>query len=206
MEHISSYLISEAVSKGLAVVDPSARIDASVAVVPYEDDGSSLGLIRIGQRCILRRGAILCSGVEIGADTVVGHNVLLRAGVTIGTNCVLSHGCTIERLTVIGNSVRISAQTHLTGKCIVEDDVQIGARVVTVNDNELRWGRSPTLAPPTFRRGARVGSGVTLLGGVEIGANAFVGAGALVTRSVPPRTLTYGVPAYVQGDAPKWET
>ena len=80
-----------------------------------------------------------------------GHGVL-RRGVRIGRDTVISHNTTIEREVVIGDNVRISALTHLTVACLLEDDVEIGARVVTINDNELRWRRvDQVLKPPIFR-------------------------------------------------------
>ena len=94
--------------------------------------------------------------------------------------------------------------THLAGGTILEDDVQIGAGVVTVDDNTLEWPHGQ-LEPPVFRRGARVGSGCTILGRREIGRNSLVGAGSLVTRSIPENVVAYGTPAYVQYDRPPAE-
>jgi acetyltransferase-like isoleucine patch superfamily enzyme len=200
MQRPMSYTLKDALDAGFLIADDTARIDDHIAVVPYEDSGATFGPIKIGARCIVRCGVVLCSGVVIGEDTVVGHNVILRANVLIGSNTVISHGTTVERDSKIGSRVRISSQTHLTGGCVAEDDVQIGARVVTVNDNDMRWGTNPVLKAQVFRSGCRVGSGVTLLSGITVGADAFVGAGSVLTRDVPPGALAYGVPAYVQGE------
>jgi acetyltransferase-like isoleucine patch superfamily enzyme len=84
------------------------------------------------------------------------------------------------------------------GGSIVEDDVFLGPGVVTTNDDAM--GRHPRGAPlrgPVFRRACRVGGGVVLVPGVEIGEEAFVAAGALVTRDVPARAVVMGVPARV---------
>jgi acetyltransferase-like isoleucine patch superfamily enzyme len=83
----------------------------------------------------------------------------------------------------------------------IEDRVQIGAGVITVDDNVLEWP-TKVLRASVFREGCRVGSGCTILGGIEIGRNALVGAGSLVTRSIPPDVIAYGSPAYVQRDRP----
>lgn len=193
-----NYSSIEALDKGLLQVQPTTNISQGVKFIPFEDDGKSVGMIKIGPNSRIRAGSIICSGVSIGENTIIGHNVVIRRGVKIGTNTVISHGVCIERDTSIGNLVRISALTHLTGGCLIEDEVQIGARVVTVNDNELIWRDNPVLIAPEFRKGCRVGSGVTILGGVEIGVNTLVGAGAVVTRSLPPNVVAYGVPAYIQ--------
>lgn len=195
---VPSLTPEQAIAARVMLADPTAEIADGVRIISYEDDGSSAGPILIGARVKLREGCILCSGVQIGDNTIIGHNVILRRGARIGSDTVISHMVVVERNVSIGSNVRVSALTHLTGNCVVEDDVQIGARVVTINDNELQWRNNPNLAPPTFRRGCRVGSGCTILSGVEIGNNTLVGAGAVVTRSLPPNVVAYGVPAYVQ--------
>lgn len=89
-----------------------------------------------------------------------------------------------------------------TGGCQVGNDVQIGARVVTINDNEMRWREGEVLCAPRILDGSKIGSGCTLLGHVTIGEGAFVGAGSVVTRDIAANHLAYGNPAYVQGEAP----
>jgi acetyltransferase-like isoleucine patch superfamily enzyme len=192
-----SYSPQEAIEQGILQVDSLAVIAKNVRIIPFEDDGTS-GLIQVGPYSRLREGCIICSGVVIGSHTIIGHNTVVRYKVRIGNSTVISHMVNIERETRIGNSVRISALTHLTGGCLIEDEVQIGARVVTINDNEFLWRKSPNLTAPILRRGCNIGSGVTLLSGVEIGTNTIVGAGAVVTRSLPANVLAYGVPAYIQ--------
>jgi acetyltransferase-like isoleucine patch superfamily enzyme len=196
-----SLTVREAIDQGLLLLDPLAIVAEGVRIIPYEDDGYSAGPVKVGAGSRVREGSILCSGVMIGTGTMVGHNCVLRRAARIGDGCVVSHLVCIERETVIGNRVRVSALTHLTGGCAIEDNVEIGARVVTVNDNTLQWGNAPPLRPPVLRRGCRIGSGVTLLAGVEVGSFTLVGAGAVVTRSLPPRVVAYGVPAYVQREA-----
>jgi acetyltransferase-like isoleucine patch superfamily enzyme len=201
-----SYSIGEALELGLIIIAKTVAIAPSVRIVSEEDDGKSHGVITIGENTIIRENVVICSGVKIGSNTMIGHMVVLRKCVEIGNGCVISHLTNIERDTKIGNHVRISALTHLTGGCIIEDGVEIGARVVTINDNQLAWGTNPILVAPIFREGSRVGSGVALLSGVEVGANALIGAGAVVTRSIPENVIAFGVPAYVQRDRLTAET
>jgi acetyltransferase-like isoleucine patch superfamily enzyme len=89
----------------------------------------------------------------------------------------------------------------------VEEDVFIAPCVVTTNDNFMgrTEKRKSLMKGPTIRRGARVGGGAILLPGVEIGEEAFVGAGAVVTKDVPPKTVVVGSPARVLRDVPDEE-
>ena len=156
----------------------------------------------IGPEVTLRSGAIIYAGVEIGESTVVGHHTLLRSFVTVGEGTQLGHQLTVERATRIGNGVRCSPGSHITSSCVLADGVFLGAGVRTINDRELIWRdphRQPELVPPRFERGARVGSGSTVMAGVVIGEYALVGAGSVVTRDVPAGATAYGVPARVKG-------
>lgn len=162
--------------------------------------GAGAGTV-IGQGVVIRSGAVIYAGAEIGEDTVVGHHALLRSFVRVGPGSQLGHHLTVERMSSIGVSVRCSPGSHLTSSCVLADRVFLGAGVRTVNDRELIWrdpGREPDLRPPRFEAGARVGSGSVILAGVTIGADALVGAGSVVTRDIPARSVAYGVPARVR--------
>jgi acetyltransferase-like isoleucine patch superfamily enzyme len=85
---------------------------------------------------------------------------------------------------------------YITAHSTVEDDVFIGPGVFTYNDNTMgRHARGVGVVGPTLRRACRIGGGARILPGVEIGEEAFVATGSVVTRNVPPRTLVMGVPA-----------
>lgn len=156
----------------------------------------------IGPEVIVRAGAIVYAGTRVGESTVIGHHTLLRSFVTVGAGTQFGHHLTIERATRIGDGVRCSPGSHITSSCVLADHVFLGAGIRTVNDRELIWreaDQQPELVPPRFERGAKVGSGSTILSGVIIGERALVGAGSVVTRSVPADTTAYGVPARVHG-------
>jgi acetyltransferase-like isoleucine patch superfamily enzyme len=106
----------------------------------------------------------------------------------------------------VGDFSRIQDQAHLVGDMIIEDHVFVGMGVMTTNDNDVyltRFGLHPTaLKGPVLRRFSVVGTGATLLPGVEIGEGAVVAAGAVVTRDVPPWTMVAGVPARVLKPVP----
>lgn len=147
----------------------------------------------------LRSGAVIYAGCRLGAHVALGHHSVMRSHVAVGADSLLGHMLTIERETWIGARVRCSPGSHITSCTVIEDDVFLGAGVRTVNDNGLDWkaggGAESPLAPPRFCRGARVGSGAVILGGVQIGVRALVAAGAVVTRDVAADALVLGNPA-----------
>ena len=100
--------------------------------------------------------------------------------------------------------MRIQADAYVTAYCELEDDVFIAPCVVTTNDNFMgrTERRHALMKGARSRRGARIGGAAILLPGVEIGEDAFVGAGAIVLRDVPPRTVVVGQPARVLRDVP----
>ena len=189
----------EALDAGLLIVGAGSRVASSVRIVPREDNGEDFGPVTIGEDCIVRDNVVLGTGTTFGNKVLVGFQCVFRRNIRVGDNVTFAHIVSIQRDIVIGNRCRVSALTHLAGGTVLEDDVQIGAGVMTVDDNTLRW---PTreLKASVYRRGSRIGSGCTILGGLEIGEHTLVGAGSLVTRSLPPGVVAYGTPAYVQRD------
>ena len=108
---------------------------------------------------------------------------------TIADDVVVGRGSLVENDTTIGSGTRIQAEAYVTAYSTLEEDVFIAPCVVTTNDNFMgrTEQRKELMKGPTIRRGARVGGGAILCPGVEIGEEAFVGAGAVVTKDVPPR-------------------
>jgi acetyltransferase-like isoleucine patch superfamily enzyme len=98
----------------------------------------------------------------------------------------------------IGARVRVQTDVYLTAYSEVEDDVFVGPGAVTTNDSTMsRHDRSYQLRGARLRRACRVGGAAVLVPGVEVGEEAFVAAGAVVTRDVPPRAVVMGAPARV---------
>src|SRR5205814_7963423 len=104
--------------------------------------------------------------------------------VTIAEDVVIGRGSLVENDTTIGALTKIQAHAYITAYSTLEDNVFIAPCVVTTNDNFMgRTDRRPDLiAGPTIRRAARVGGGAVLCPGIEVGEEAFVGAGAVVTK------------------------
>jgi acetyltransferase-like isoleucine patch superfamily enzyme len=157
---------------------------------------------RIGDGTVVSTGAIVFAGSTIGANCIVGDQSCIRERVELADDCILGRGSLIENDTTVGSGTRIQAEAYITAYSTLEEDVFIAPCVVTTNDNFMgrTERRKALMKGPTIRRSARVGGGAILCPGVEIGEEAFVGAGAVVTRDVPPRKLVVGSPARVLRD------
>jgi acetyltransferase-like isoleucine patch superfamily enzyme len=143
-------------------------------------------------------GAILYASARVGTGVIVGDQSQLRERATLGAGSVLGRGSSVDFDVVVGERVLIQTGVYVTGGSIVEDDVFLGPGVLTTNDHAMgRHAAGAALLGPVFRRACRVGGGAVLVPGVEIGEEAFVAAGALVTRDVGPREVVIGVPARV---------
>jgi acetyltransferase-like isoleucine patch superfamily enzyme len=156
----------------------------------------------IGDGTVISTGAIVFAGSSIGAGCIVGDQSCIRERVTMADDCILGRGSLIENDTTVGAGTRIQAEAYITAYSTLEEDVFIAPCVVTTNDNFMgrTEKRKSLMKGPTIRRGARVGGGAILLPGIEIGEEAFVAAGAVVTKDVPPRKLVVGSPARVLRD------
>ena len=151
----------------------------------------------IGDGTIVSTGAIVFAGSSIGARVILGDQSCVRERVEVGDDVVLGRGSYIENDTSVGALTKIQADAYITAYSTLEEQVFIAPCVVTTNDNYMgrTEKRLTEMRGPTIRRGARVGGGAVLCPGVEIGEEAFVGAGAVVTRDVAPRSVAYGSPA-----------
>jgi acetyltransferase-like isoleucine patch superfamily enzyme len=153
----------------------------------------------IGDGTIVSTGAIVFAGSRIGVRVILGDQSCIRERVEVGDDVVVGRGSLIENDTSVGAMTKIQAEAYITAYSTLEEHVFIAPGVVTTNDNFMgrTERRHALMKGPTIRRGARIGGGAILCPGVEIGEEAFVGAGAVVTKSVPPRALVVGNPARV---------
>src|SRR5256714_8538806 len=159
----------------------------------------TLAPLELGAGTTVSTGAIVFAGTRVGARVIVGDQACVRERVTIGDDVVVGRGSLIENDTTIGALTKIQADAYITAHSTLEDNVFIAPCVVTTNDNLMgrTERRHALIAGPTIRRGARIGGGAVLCPGIEIGEEAFVGAGAVVTKDVQPRMLVVGNPAKV---------
>jgi acetyltransferase-like isoleucine patch superfamily enzyme len=161
----------------------------------------------IGAGTVISTGAILFAGSTIGERVILGDQSCVRERVTIGDDVVVGRGSLVENDTTIGAMTKIQADAYITAYSTLEEHVFIAPCVVTTNDNWM--GRTErrfvNIKGPTIRRGARIGGGAILCPGIEVGEEAFIGAGAVVTKDVPPRVVVVGSPARVLRDVPEDE-
>jgi acetyltransferase-like isoleucine patch superfamily enzyme len=165
--------------------------------VPREDPGRLV----IEAGATICAGAIVFAGAHIGAGAIVGDQSNVREGARFGAGSVLGRGSALGPFAQVGARVRVQSHAWITGWTIVEDDVFVGPGVVTMNDDTMaRLAPGQKLVGPRLRRACRIGGGVLLTPGVEVGEEAFVAAGAVVTHDVPARAVVMGMPARVRGE------
>lgn len=155
--------------------------------------------LRLGEGVVVGAGAVIAAGAVIGDAVMVGDQAHVRERATIGERSLVGRGSAVDNDVVIGANVRIQTGCYLTAFMVIEDDVFVAPGVTTLNDRTAgRRREGEPLRGPVLRRGCRIGGAAVLLPGVEIGADAFVGAGAVVTRDVAPGALVVGLPARVR--------
>lgn len=162
---------------------------------------AAFGRLELGAGSIVGANAVLYTGSRFGQKVLIGDLTSVREGCDVGDGAILGRSVMALYDCTIGSFSRIQDQVHLVGDMIVEEHVFIGMGTVTTNDNDVylaRFGESSTSERqrgPTIRRLAMIGAGSTILPNLEIGEGAFVAAGAVVTKDVPPWTVHAGVPA-----------
>jgi acetyltransferase-like isoleucine patch superfamily enzyme len=198
-----------------AIVDPATVLGEGVRVLEHAVVGKQpvlsprstasrdpLPPAVLGAGTVVSTGAIVFAGATLGARVLVGDGACVRERCLIGDDVVIGRGSLVENDTTVGARTTIQAHAYVTAYSTLEEDVFVAPCVVTTNDNFMgRTERRHELKRgPTIRRGARVGGGAVLCPGIEIGEEAFVGAGAVVTKDVPPRKVVVGNPARVIRD------
>jgi len=151
----------------------------------------------VGEGSAILALAVVFAGTRLGRGVVVGDQACVRERCKLGDEVVVGRGSLVENDTTVGARTRIQANAYVTAYSTLEEDVFIAPGVVTTNDNFMgrTEARLAAMRGPTIRRGARIGGGAVLLPGIEIGEDAFVGAGAVVLRDVPARAVVVGNPA-----------
>lgn len=173
-------------STGDATIDPGATVG-------YEYDPEAKPTI-LGRDARIRDGTIVYCDVEIGDGFTTGHDALVREHTSIGDDVVLGTKSVLDGHVTVGSNVSIQTGVYVPPESEIGDRVFLGPNAVLTNDpHPLR--REGELDGPVLEEDVSVGANATILPGVTIGAGAFVAAGAVVTRDVPPGRLAVGVPA-----------
>jgi UDP-2-acetamido-3-amino-2,3-dideoxy-glucuronate N-acetyltransferase len=185
------------------VVEDGAVLGKRPRLAPGSAAAGEVAPLRIGAGATICCGAVVLAGAEIGAGAIVGDQAFVRERARIGERTVVGRGSGVDNDVVVGARVRIQTNVYLTAFSVVEDDVFLGPCAMTTNDDAMgRVARGAPLAGATLRRACRIGGGAVLTPGVEVGEEAFVAAGAIVTRDVPARAVVMGVPARVVREVP----
>jgi acetyltransferase-like isoleucine patch superfamily enzyme len=141
-------------------------------------------------------GAVVVAGASIGERVLVGDQAHVRERAVIGAESAVGRGSAVDNDVVVGARVKVQTLVYLTAFTTIEDDVFVAPGVCTTNDNFMgRHEKGEPIRGATLRRASRVGGRAVLLPGIEVGEEAMVGAGSVVTRDVPARTVVVGVPA-----------
>lgn len=151
--------------------------------------------LRIGRNVVIGTSAVVYAGCSIGDGAMVADHACVREDCVIGEGARIGRCVTVECNTTVGRNTVVQTAVHLTGDMLIEDDVFIGAEVCFMNDKYMARRPDVPLRGPAVRKNASVGCNATVLAGVEIGEAAVVGAGAVVTRDVPPGITVVGNPA-----------
>lgn len=141
--------------------------------------------------------AIVDEGARIGAGTRIWHWVHVCGGASIGERCSLGQGVYVGNDVVVGNNCKVQNNVSIYDAVTLEDDVFCGPSMVFTNVINPRSAieRKHEYRRTLVRRGATIGANATIVCGVTLGEYCFIGAGAVVTRDVPPFALMAGVPA-----------
>jgi UDP-2-acetamido-3-amino-2,3-dideoxy-glucuronate N-acetyltransferase len=137
---------------------------------------------------------------NVGKDTIFWQFVVVLPNAIIGNNCNINCHVFIENDVVIGDNVTIKPGVQIWDGIEIHDNVFIGPNVTFTNDLIPRSKKYPKKFSKTIvKKGASIGANATIISGIEIGEHALIGAGSVITKSVPPFTLWYGNPAVHKG-------
>lgn len=191
--------------------EPAANAARGIAVLRVLDAGSR-SMAMTGQSVPVQTltqpddsyvhpTAIIDAGAEIGHGTRIWHYSHIMRGAKVGRSCVLGQNCFVGEGVVIGDTVRIQNNVSVYAGVTLERGVFCGPSVVFTNVRNPRaaLSRAGKYERTLVQEGASLGANAVIVCGVIVGAHAMVGAGAVVTRDVPPYALVVGVPATVAG-------
>ncbi len=167
-------------------------------LAPHSAAGGQVPALRLAAGVSVGSGTIVFAGATVGERAILGDQCFVRERSQIGAGSVIGRGSVVDNDVCVGERVRVQTNVYLTAASVVEDDVFVGPCVTTTNDDTMaRHGDESPALGAMLRRACRVGGGSVLTPGVEVGEEAFIAAGAVVTKDVPARGVAMGVPAKV---------
>lgn len=145
--------------------------------------------------------SVIDEGARIGRDSKIWHFCHIFGSSVIGANCSIGQNCMIAQNVRIGDNVKIQNNVSVVEGVRICDDVFIAPSVVFTNIKTPRAfiSRKNEYLPTVLERGCSIGANATIICGNTIGAYALIGAGAVVSRDVPPHALVVGNPARIVG-------
>ena len=185
-------------------IEDHAVLGKHPRLAPHSGARGAVGGLRLGAGVSVGTGAVLFAGSSIGAETIIGDQSFVRERSEIGERSVIGRGSVVDNDVRLGARVRVQTNVYLTAFTLVEDDVFLGPGAITTNDHTMsRHGPESPIEGARLRRACRIGGGAVITPGVEVGEEAFVAAGAVVTRDVPARAVVMGVPARIVREVPE---
>jgi acetyltransferase-like isoleucine patch superfamily enzyme len=160
--------------------------------------------VRIGEGVLIGGHVIIHAGVEIGDGARVGDHAQIRDGAKIGPGATIGSFTSVDPEVEVGARTSVQVRCYLAAGSVLEEDCFVGPGVTFTNDNTMdRHPADTPLEGAVLRRACRIGAGTVICPGVEIGAEAFVAAGAVVAADIPERGVAMGVPAKVVREVPE---
>jgi UDP-2-acetamido-3-amino-2,3-dideoxy-glucuronate N-acetyltransferase len=186
------------------VIEDHAVLGRRPRLASGSSASGEVGQLELAEGVTVGAAAIVFAGARVARDAIVGDQAFVRERASVGALSLIGRGSVLENDVSVGARARVQTNVYLTAFTRVEDDVFLGPGVTTTNDHTMaRHDPSAPLQGALLRRACRVGGGAVLTPGVEIGEEAFVAAGAVVTRDVPARAVVMGVPARLVREVPE---
>jgi acetyltransferase-like isoleucine patch superfamily enzyme len=185
------------------VIEDHAVLGKRPRLAGTSEARGEVGRLRLGERVTVCAGAVVLAGATVREGAILGDQSFVRERSGVGAGSVVGRGSVVDNDVQVGARVRVQTDVYLSAFTVVEDDVFLGPGAITTNDDTMgRHGPGTPLRGAILRRACRVGGGAVLTPGIEIGEEAFVASGAVVTRDVPPRAVVMGVPARAVREVP----
>ena len=160
---------------------------------------------KVGNDCLIGAHVVIYAGAIVDNNVLVADTAAIRENVSVGEYTIVGRGATVENFCSVGKKCKLETGCYITAYSKIEDFCFIAPKVTTTNDNYL--GRTEErfkhFKGVTVRKGGRIGGGSVILPGIEIGEDAVIGAGSVVTKNVPARKVYVGVPAKYFRDTPE---